>query len=78
MESFSFGGGCINDTVVHLTNSALPFGGNGESGMGRCHGAWGFDTFTHKKAVLQKGRMETDLRYPPHGGKGLGLLKKIM
>ena len=46
--------------------------------MGRCHGAWGFDTFTHKKAVLQKGRMETDLRYPPHGGKGLGLLKKIM
>ena len=78
MESFSFGGGCINDTVVHLTNSALPFGGNGESGMGRCHGAWGFDTFTNKKAVLQKGRMETDLRYPPHGGKGLGLLKKIM
>lgn len=78
MAALPFGGGCINDTVVHLTNSALPFGGNGASGMGRCHGWWGFDTFTHKKAVLQKGRLEAPVRYPPHGGKGLGLLKKIM
>lgn len=78
MAAFPFGGGCINDTVVHLTNSALPFGGNGESGMGRCHGVWGFDTFTHKKAVLQKGRMEVPLRYPPHAGKGLDMVKKLM
>lgn len=78
MAAFPFGGGCINDTVVHLTNSALPFGGNGESGMGRCHGQWGFETFTHKKAVLQKGRLEVPLRYPPHGGKGLEIVKKLM
>ncbi len=78
IRALPFGGGCWNDTVVHLTNSRLPFGGVGESGMGRCHGVWGFRTFTHQKGVLHKYALDLPVRYPPHAGKGLGLLKKLM
>ena len=78
MEGIPFGGGCVNDTVVHLVNHGLPFGGVGNSGMGRYHGKFGFDTFTHYKGVLKKGNwLDLPVRYPPYGEK-LGLLKKMM
>lgn len=78
LTAFPFGGGCVNDAVVHLTCPDLPFGGVGESGMGRCHGRYGFDTFTHEKGILWRGKMEVALRYPPHQGKSLSMLKKFM
>lgn len=62
----SSGGLCINDTLVHLSNSALPFGGVGESGIGNYHGKFSFDTFSHKKAVMKRRLMlDVPLRYPP-------------
>lgn len=67
LEGISFGGGCINDLVIHLTNNHLPFGGVGQSGMGSYHGAFGFDTFSHKKSVLHKATWgEPDLKFPPY------------
>lgn len=78
MEEIPFGGGCVNDTIVHLVNHGLPFGGVGNSGMGRYHGKFGFDTFTHYKGVLKRGNwLDLPVRYPPYGEK-LGLLKKMM
>ncbi|AFM42472.1 NAD-dependent aldehyde dehydrogenase [Desulfosporosinus acidiphilus SJ4] len=73
----SFGGGCINDTIVHLATSEMPFGGVGESGMGSYHGKWSFHTFTHTKSILKKSNLiDIKLRYPPYGNK-LSLLKKL-
>ncbi len=78
MQSVSFGGGCLNDTIVHLTSPNLPFGGIGNSGMGSCHGKAGFDTFTHVKSVLERSvRMDIGMRYAPYGEK-LEKLKKLM
>ncbi len=75
---FSYGGGCINDTVVHLTGSSMPFGGVGASGMGAYHGEWGFLTFSHQKTVLRRGlRPDIQLRYPPYGEK-IRVLRKFM
>lgn len=76
MKNISFGGGCINDTVIHLANHHLPFGGVGESGIGCYHGKRSFDTFSHSKGVLKKSNiLDIPLRYPPF--KNLSLLKKI-
>lgn len=72
------GGVCVNDAVVHLANPNVPFGGVGDSGMGACHGKAGFDTFTHYRTVVRRGSLDLPLRYPPYGGKSLGLLKKLM
>ena len=72
------GGVCVNDTVVHLANPNVPFGGVGASGMGACHGKAGFDTFTHFRTVVRRGALDLPVRYPPYGGKGLGLLRKLM
>jgi len=70
LSEVSFGGGCVNDTLVHLANSKLPFGGVGASGMGRYHGKYGFDAFTHEKSVVNRGYFpDIALRYPPYGGK---------
>ncbi len=67
LERISFGGGCINDVIIHLTNDHLPFGGVGQSGMGSYHGQYGFDTFSHKKSVLQKATWgEPELKFPPY------------
>ena len=52
----SFGGGCINDVVIHLATSNMGFGGVGESGMGSYHGKRGFDTFSHTKSIVDKKR----------------------
>ncbi len=78
LKSVSFGGGCVNDTIVHMATSNMPFGGAGESGMGGYHGKWSFDTFTHKKSILKKSTMfDVNIRYAPYKNK-LGLLKKLM
>lgn len=59
-----FGGGCINDTVIHLATSAMPFGGVGESGMGAYHGAEGFRTFSHERSIVDKKTwMDLPIRY---------------
>lgn len=72
-----FGGGCINDTVIHLASHGLPFGGVGESGFGSYHGRAGFYTFTHNKSVMRKlPLLDLALRYPPFG-KVKSVLKRI-
>ena len=77
LKSISFGGGCINDTIVHLATSYMPFGGVGESGMGGYHGRASFTTFTHEKSILKKSNLvDIELRYPPYRNK-LKLLKKV-
>lgn len=74
----SSGGVCINDTIMHLGISELPFGGVGDSGIGRYHGKAGFDTFSHFKSVLRKPFwLELPWRYAPYTGK-LDLVKKII
>ncbi|QSH40539.1 aldehyde dehydrogenase [Lentisphaerota bacterium ZTH] len=66
----SAGGMCVNETVTHLTNPAMPFGGVGNSGMGAYHGKFSFDTFTHLKPVLNKYTfMDFPLRYAPYAKK---------
>lgn len=67
LESVSFGGGCINDTLLHLATPHLPFGGVGESGMGSYHGKAGFDAFSHFKSVMTRTFFpDAPLRYPPY------------
>lgn len=67
-EQVPFGGGCINDTISHLANPFLPFGGAGKSGMGAYHGKASFDTFSRKQSLLKKSFWpDPDLRYPPYG-----------
>ena len=70
LQQLSFGGGCVNDTLMHLATHQLPFGGVGESGMGHYHGKFGFDTFTHYKSVVQcSAKLDVPLRYPPCDAK---------
>jgi aldehyde dehydrogenase (NAD+) len=73
----SFGGGCVNDVLMHLSNLDLPFGGVGPSGTGAYHGKWGFDTFSHFKGVVHSGAwFDPPVRYLPSGNK-LKLFKWI-
>lgn len=75
----SFGGGCINDTVMHLASSTLPFGGVGNSGMGRYHGKAGFDAFSNSRGILQKATwLDLPFRYPPYRASRLALIKQLM
>ena len=68
IRAIPFGGGCVNDTVLHLAGEAMPFGGIGESGMGSYHGKAGFDAFSHKKSILKSSSvLDIGLRYPPYG-----------
>jgi acyl-CoA reductase-like NAD-dependent aldehyde dehydrogenase len=70
LKRLSFGGGCINDTIVHLANPKLPFGGVGKSGLGRYHGKYSFDTFSHQKGIMKRAFWgDVALRYPPYGEK---------
>jgi aldehyde dehydrogenase (NAD+) len=78
IREIPFGGGCINDTLTHLGNSNLPFGGVGASGMGSYHGKFSFDTFSYKKAILDKPVWpDLKFRYPPYSDTKLNLFKKI-
>lgn len=62
-----FGGGCINDTIIHLATTQMGFGGFGESGMGAYHGKTGFDTFTHYKSIVDKKTwIDLPMRYQPY------------
>ena len=66
----SYGGGCINDVVVHLATSEMGFGGVGESGMGSYHGKDGFDAFSHYKSVMDKKTwLDLPMRYQPYKNK---------
>lgn len=79
VQLVSFGGGCINDTLMHITNDALPFGGIGNSGIGNYHGEFGFLTFSHQKSIIEKANWgEPDWKYPPYSDKKMFLLKKVM
>jgi acyl-CoA reductase-like NAD-dependent aldehyde dehydrogenase len=70
MDGISFGGGCVNNTLVHLANPNLPFGGVGDSGMGRYHGRDGFLTFSHQKAIVDSALLpDIPLKYPPYKGR---------
>jgi len=77
INKYSFGGGVINDSLIHFGNQKLPFGGVGASGMGAYHGKTGFDTFSHSKSIVKRGTwFDPPFRYAPYKGK-LGLLKKM-
>ena len=66
-ERISYGGGCINDTIIHLATSSMGFGGVGESGMGSYHGKEGFDVFSHTKSIVDKKTwMDLPMRYQPY------------
>jgi aldehyde dehydrogenase (NAD+) len=70
IQHYSFGGGCINDTVIHFSNNRLPFGGVGHSGIGAYHGKRSFDTFSHQKSIVKKANwLDIPLRYAPYNGK---------
>ncbi len=78
MNDVAFGGGCINNTALHFTNNRLPFGGRGNSGIGKYHGQYTFDTFSHHKSVLKTPTwLDPSIKYPPFKGK-LNLFKKII
>ena len=75
---FSFGGGCVNDTISHVASAHLPFGGVGTSGMGNYHGKASFDTFTHTKSIVKKStKIDLKLVFPPYKEK-VNLIKKVM
>jgi aldehyde dehydrogenase (NAD+) len=79
LNEVSFGGGCINDAVMHISNGALPFGGVGDSGIGSYHGEPGFKAFSHYKSVLDKELTpDPDVKYSPHTAEKLNLLKSVV
>ena len=79
LGSCSFGGGCINDTIIHLATTHMPFGGVGHSGMGSYHGKKSFETFTHARSIVKKATwLDLPLRYHPYSEKKLRTVKKFM
>ena len=78
LKKVQFGGGCVNDTLMHIASSRLAFGGVGTSGMGAYHGKRGFDTFSHYKSIVKKGKMEISVRYRPTTNTKEKLIKKFM
>ncbi len=67
LSHLHFGGGCVNDTIIHLATENMPFGGLGESGMGSYHGKFGFDTFSHLKSIVDKPSwLDLPMRYQPY------------
>ncbi len=74
-----YGGGCINDVIIHLATSEMGFGGVGESGMGAYHGKRGFETFSHRKSILHKKTwVDLPMRYQPYTEKHKNTIKKFM
>jgi aldehyde dehydrogenase (NAD+) len=79
LSSISFGGGSVNDAIMHIANQYLPFGGVGDSGMGNYHGIAGFRAFSHEKSILHKGNFfEPSLKYSPHTVSRLNWIKRLM
>lgn len=78
IQKYSFGGGCVNDTVVHFSNKNLPFGGVGNSGIGSYHGKKSYETFSHQKSILKKATwFDNPIRYAPYKNK-LKFIRKIL
>ena len=78
IQNYSFGGGCVNDTIIHFANKRLPFGGVGHSGIGAYHGNLSFDTFSHQKSIVKKANwLDLPLRYAPYQDK-LATIRKIL
>lgn len=79
LRSISFGGGCINDSVIHFATSGIGFGGVGDSGMGAYHGKKSFDTFTHEKGIVDKKTwLDLPMRYQPYKKSNFRLLRKFL
>ncbi|QEM07179.1 aldehyde dehydrogenase family protein [Mucilaginibacter rubeus] len=79
LSEVSFGGGAINETIMHTANGALPFGGVGNSGTGNYHGEAGFRSFSHYKSVLKKPVSgEPDFRYPPHNDEKIAAVLSMI
>jgi aldehyde dehydrogenase (NAD+) len=79
LSEISFGGGCMNEAVMHVTNVHLPFGGVGNSGIGNYHGEAGFKAFSHYKSILDKDvKPDLNLKYSPHTDKKLKTLKSLL
>lgn len=79
VEKCAFGGGCINDTIIHLATSEMGFGGVGESGMGAYHGKTGFDAFSHYKSIVEKGtKIDLPMRYQPYKQSKEKLIRKFL
>ncbi len=79
LDRCHFGGGCINDTIIHLATSAMPFGGVGESGMGGYHGRTGFETFSHYRSIVDKKTwMDLPIRYQQYNEKKEKLLRLFL
>lgn len=78
IQKYLFGGGCINDTMIHFANKRLPFGGVGHSGIGAYHGSLSFDVFSHKKSIVKKANwLDLPMRYAPYEDK-LPTIKKML
>ncbi|MBR3864679.1 MAG: aldehyde dehydrogenase [Clostridia bacterium] len=78
-NSVSFGGGCVNDVIIHLATSELGFGGVGESGMGSYHGKIGFEAFSHRKSIVDKATfMDLPMRYQPYTDKKAKMITKFL
>ena len=79
IKSILYGGGCINDVILQVSNHYMPFGGVGSSGMGSYHGKFGFDTFSHKKSIVwSKTMIDLPIRYAPFSPLKFRILKKIL
>lgn len=79
LSSVSFGGGCVNDTIIHLATSRMGFGGVGPSGMGQYHGKRSFDTFTHEKSIVKKATwLDLPIRYQPATRRKMRLMRRFL
>ena len=79
LERTSSGGVCVNGTILHLMNPAMPFGGVGPSGMGSYHGRHSFETFSHRKSVLSLGlKWNLKLMFPPYTSFRTRMLKRFL
>lgn len=78
LNELSFGGGCVNDCYMQITNNNMPFGGVGDSGIGSYHGKFGFDSFSHNKAlIVKKTWFELNVKYAPYSSFKLNLIRRI-
>ena len=79
LRRLHFGGGCVNDTIIHLATENMPFGGVGESGMGHYHGKFGFDTFSHLKSIVNKPVwLDLPMRYQPYSDSKYRIIRKFL
>lgn len=79
LNSISFGGGCINDTIIHIATSRMPFGGVGYSGLGNYHGKFSFDTFSHLKPIVKKSnKIDLPMRYQPYSKENYKIIRMFL